>query len=115
MMNRYFIPLFCAVILLSITSCQNTEKGLSINSVILAGSKKNDTKEVRNPSQEFKDYWYAGQAEVTSYSLKQERYGELREGTAVTVFVTEDFVPQKQVKANRNSEKNIPVLKLNTT
>ena len=40
---------------------------------------------------EFADYWYRGQAEITSYDLEQARYGELRSGTAVLVFVTEDF------------------------
>lgn len=67
----------------------------------------------RNVSQEFKDYWYAGNAEITSYSLMQERYGEIREGTAVNIFVSEDFLPTEQVKANNASEENISVLKLN--
>lgn len=69
----------------------------------------------REISEEFKDYWYGGTAEITSYNLSQERYGELRDGTAVTVFVTEDFLPNRQVKADSYSEKNIPVLKLNAT
>ncbi|MBT8263315.1 MAG: septum formation inhibitor Maf [Bacteroidia bacterium] len=114
-MNRKITTLLCSAVLLSFSSCQNTEKGLSMNSVALIGSKKTKSEEVRNLSQEFKDYWYAGEAEITSYALKQERYGELREGTAVTVFVTEDFVPEKQVKANRTSDANIPVLKQNST
>jgi hypothetical protein len=66
-------------------------------------------------SQEFKDYWYAGEAEITSYELQQARYGEIRNGKAVLVFVTEDFLPQKQVKADRYNSTNIPVLKLNST
>jgi len=67
-------------------------------------------------SQEFKDYWYDGKAEITSYKLEQARYGELHEGYAVLVFVTEDFSKSKQVKlddpqnANRDAVK---VLKLN--
>lgn len=69
----------------------------------------------RNISDDFKDYWYQGVAEITSYKLTQERYGELRNGTSVTVFVTEDFLPKVQVKANQHSEENIPVLKLNIT
>ncbi|WP_310993253.1 septum formation inhibitor Maf [Aequorivita marina] len=69
----------------------------------------------RNISTVFKDYWYSGKAEITSYNLQQERYGELRTGTAVTIFVTENFLPEKQVKTNSNSEKNISVLKLNQT
>lgn len=66
-------------------------------------------------SREFKDYWYSGNAEITSYKLKQARYGEFREGTAVTIFVTEDFLPEVQVKANNRSKATIPVLKLNST
>lgn len=64
---------------------------------------------------EFKDYWYAGNAEITSFKLEQARYGEMRDGTAVLVYVTEDFLPQEQVKADNYSKSNIPVLKLNTT
>jgi hypothetical protein len=66
-------------------------------------------------SKAFKDYWYAGEAEITSYKLEQARYGELRNGTAVLVFVTEDFLPKIQVKANNYNETNTPVLKLNAT
>lgn len=64
---------------------------------------------------EFNDYWYAGEAEITSYKLEQARYGEMRDGTAVMVFVTEDFLPKTQVKADNYSKTNIPVLKLNAT
>ncbi|MFD2914713.1 septum formation inhibitor Maf [Psychroserpens luteus] len=66
-------------------------------------------------SQEFKDYWYAGEAEITSYKLEQARYGEMRDGSAVLVFVTEDFLPKKQVKADQYDKTNTPVLKLNST
>ncbi len=70
---------------------------------------------IREVSQEFKDYWYAGEAEITSYKLEQARYGEMRDGNAVLIYVTEDFLPEEQVKADRQNETNIPVLKLNTT
>lgn len=69
----------------------------------------------RELSQEFKDYWYAGEAEITSYKLEQARYGEMREGNAVLIYVTEPFLPGKQVKADASNSKNIPVLKLNST
>ncbi len=72
-------------------------------------------KEYRSLSQEWQDYWYAGKAEITSYKLEQSRYGEARDGTAVLIFVTEDFLPDEQVKANRQNTTNIPVLKLNAT
>ena len=66
-------------------------------------------------SEEFKDYWYNGEAEITSYKLEQARYGEIKEGTSVLIFVTEDFLSDEQVKANNYDASNIPVLKLNMT
>lgn len=66
-------------------------------------------------SQEFKEYWYAGNAEITSYSLEQSRYGELREGTAVMIYVSEPFMPDLQVKADNSDASTISVLKLNAT
>lgn len=64
---------------------------------------------------EFNKYWYNGEAEISSYQLEQARYGEIRKGKAVLIYVTEDFLPNKQVKADGQSSKNIPVLKLNAT
>lgn len=64
-------------------------------------------------SPEFRDYWYAGVAEVSSYSLQQARYGELRDGEAVLIYVTEPFNLEKQVKADHTGEGTASVLKLN--
>lgn len=67
-------------------------------------------------SEEFKAYWYDGKAEITSYKLEQARYGELHEGYAVMVFVTEDFSKTKQVKLDNPQNANgddVKVLKLN--
>lgn len=64
----------------------------------------------------FGDYWYQGKAEITSYNLKQARYGELHDGDAVLIFVTEDFSAEKQVKLDRPDEAGddaVKVLKLN--
>lgn len=64
----------------------------------------------------FADYWYAGKAEISSYDLRQMRYGEARNGDAVLVFVTEPFSQSKQVKLDNPSaagEDNVSVLKLN--
>jgi hypothetical protein len=66
-------------------------------------------------SDEFKMYWFNGKAEINSYKLQQARYGEIREGNAVLIFVTEDFLPEVQVKADRKNSENISVLKLNST
>lgn len=70
------------------------------------------------PSQKFNNYWYAGNAEITSYELKQARYGEIHSGEAVLVFVTEPFSNSKQVKLDdwRNATSdNVSVMKLNFT
>ena len=39
----------------------------------------------------FDTYWYQGLAELSRYDLKQSRYGQVRQGEAVLVYVTEDF------------------------
>ncbi|MFD1162532.1 septum formation inhibitor Maf [Hwangdonia seohaensis] len=96
------------------TSCNNKSETHELASNLESNSsaKKSTAKE---PSQAFKDYWYAGKAEITSYKLEQARYGEIREGKAVLIYVTEDFLPNKQVKADNQNPNNISVLKLNAT
>ena len=42
-------------------------------------------------SEQFKAHWFDGYAEISSYSIDQSRYGEIREGNAVLIYVTEDF------------------------
>ncbi|MDR5590431.1 septum formation inhibitor Maf [Christiangramia sp. SM2212] len=74
-----------------------------------------EEKENLELSKEFKNYWYSGEAEITSYELKQARYGEIRDGEAVLIYVTEDFLPEEQVKAAKKDDENISVLKLNAT
>ena len=69
----------------------------------------------RQLSDEFKDYWYSGEAEITSYKLEQARYGEIRNGHTVLIYVTEDFLPVEQVKVDKQNPENISVLKLNAT
>ena len=60
------------------------------------------------------DYWYQGKAELNTYALTQARYGELREGTASVVFVSEDFLTDEQVKNdNYDNPNSTPILKTN--
>jgi hypothetical protein len=66
-------------------------------------------------SEEFKQHWFAGKAEIASYKLSQMRYAEAREGHAVLIFVKEPFLKNEQVKANSTSELSFDVLKLNAT
>lgn len=70
------------------------------------------------PPAGFNDYWYAGEAEITSYELQQARYGEIHSGKAVLVYVTEPFSKSKQVKLDDwrdQSADNVSVMKLNMT
>jgi len=111
MKNIFLIS--ASIILISLVSCgesmANDKKDLALNSSM--------TVEKPDPtfSEQFKQYWYAGEAEISSYRLSQARYGEMREGTAVLVYVTEPFLKQQQVKADSPKPDNIPVLKLNST
>ncbi|WP_422080460.1 septum formation inhibitor Maf [Ulvibacterium sp.] len=104
-----------AIVMTTMESCKEKStkenKDIALNESIKATA-ENPKKKL---SQEFKDYWYSGQAEITSYALEQPRYGQMRDGHAVLVFVTEPFSADKQVKADAHKSDNIPVLKLNST
>lgn len=82
-------------------------------------SKKENSSDLQIPvkynfSKEFKDYWLAGKAELSSYELTKARYGELHSGEAVLVFVVEPFLPNEQVKSDGlpSDEKPERVMKL---
>lgn len=65
----------------------------------------------------FNQYWYAGNAELSTYDVTQERYGEFRQAEQVNIFVTEDLSSSKQVKlddAASAGADRVPVLKLNS-
>lgn len=110
----YFI-LSIALILFLLVSCKEAtpHDQISLETVELGGEVP--MIRTRQTGEDFRGYWYQGKAEVNSYELSQARYGELREGEAALIFVTEPFLPIKQVKADRPGEEGIPVLKLNAS
>ncbi|WP_159038380.1 septum formation inhibitor Maf [Brumimicrobium mesophilum] len=58
--------------------------------------------------------YFSGQAEIATYTLKKARYQDIHPGEAVLVFVSEPFLSEKQVKADRpNSDNSVKVLKMN--
>ncbi len=66
---------------------------------------------------DFNTYWYQGKAELSTYEVTQERYGELRPAEQVNIFVTEDFSRQKQVKLDepdKAGDDRVAILKLNS-
>jgi hypothetical protein len=67
-------------------------------------------------AQDFWAHWGDGRAELNGYRLTQPRYGANRSGSAVFIFVTEDFSDSLRVKADpgRHPASDVyPVLKLN--
>lgn len=64
----------------------------------------------------FWQHWSDGKAELNGYDLVQPRYGKLRKGKAVLVFVTEPFSRSRGVKVDRFDNSNpdhFTALKLN--
>jgi len=92
---------------------------LAVSTACAAPVQAKSAGEIPLPSQaQRRAYWNQGKGEVTSYSLQQARYGELHEGHAVLIFVTEPFSRSKQVKLDdprRAGEDAVEVLKLNHT
>lgn len=76
----------------------------------------NNEPQLDETNPKFYEYWGNGQAEITSFELEQARYGEIRKGEAVQIFVVEDFSRSKQVKLD-NPQKNkldaVKILKMN--
>ena len=91
---------------------------LTILATFLAGGPSTATTAAARASFDaarFGKYWYQGKAELTRYELDQARYGEMHKGDAVLIFVTEPFLPDKQVKLEEGDpSRGITVLKLNS-
>ncbi|HEA21687.1 MAG TPA: septum formation inhibitor Maf [Pricia antarctica] len=102
------------VLSLGLTSC-NEKESIDTEKEVSKNQKAESVMAKKELSETFKSYWYAGDAEITSYQLQQARYGETRDGKAVLIYVTEPFLPEAQVKADESHPDNVPVLKLNTT
>ncbi|MDO5981886.1 septum formation inhibitor Maf [Flavivirga spongiicola] len=110
------IAFYIIIAILSLlTSCKKEKASKELALHTTTNNTVNEDLKLKEPSQEFKNYWYAGQAEISSYKLEQARYGEIRSGHAVLIYVTEDFLPNIQVKADRQNANSVSVLKLNAT
>lgn len=102
---------YCILAIFSLLACKQDKKA----------AKTTTTTEIKwnaaAVDNEFKAYWYTGKAELNSYTLKQSRYGEIRDGEVVLVFVTEPFSLSKQVKLDNPEDAgtdNVSVMKLNS-
>ncbi len=102
------IPILSVIFL---TSCEAPNQ--ADNSFAIIPSANKSIKANVEPTK-LADYWYQGKAEISSYQLEQARYSDIHPGEAVLVFVTEDFLTDKQVKNDNYTNKNsAPILKNN--
>ncbi len=64
---------------------------------------------------QFSSLWYDGNAEISTYRLIEQRYGEQRTGTRVMVFVTEPMRLSTHIKPDEKLPDSLkmPVIKLN--
>lgn len=84
--------------------------------LICALSCTSSTEQINTPrhlNEDFKSYWYDGEAEISFYELSQSRYGEERKGEMYLIFVTEDFNSQLQVKTEESKSTSESHFKLN--
>lgn len=114
-MKNKILACLVVVFALILSSCTNKESKKLDYSKVETEIKTSPKAKAFQPNKSFNDYWYAGEAEISSYNLEQSRYGETRNGTAVLIYVTEPFLADKQVKADNSNPSNINVLKLNRT
>ena len=106
------IPIIAALMMITFSCSPQSNTGETTDIAVKASERS----AINND--QFKDYWYQGKAELTSYKLEQARYGEIHQGHAVTIFVTEDFSKSKQVKLDNPQQAGndrVPILKLNLT
>ena len=88
---------------------------IAIASTVLTLGCSPATTQTNNTSLPLGKLWYEGKAEVSTYTLSQNRYQDVHPGTATIIYVTEDFLPDKNVKnESYTSNNSIKVLKSNT-
>ncbi len=107
---------FLFVLTIVMASCQNQQTGSEANSESASpGPAQLATyTPVGGGLTSLDKYWYQGKAEISHYALQQNRYKDIHEGDAVLVFVTEDFLTDKQVKNDEYKNPNsIPIFKNN--
>ena len=92
---------------------------LLVLSIMLVGLSCNEAEnreeiQKRPTAEKFSEYWFQGLAEISRFELEQARYNEIHKGSAVLIFVTEEFLSDKQVKSEQGRKPGaVSVLKLN--
>lgn len=109
-MRVFFLLFSLSSLLLGCEPAQKTSEG----QVLSAAPAKTVAFTFAEQSPVLSDYWYQGKAEISRYDLQQNRYQDIHPGEAIAIFVTEDFLTDKQVKNDNYTNPNsTPVLKTN--
>lgn len=99
--------LVCTMALLGLWACGKDAQDGRVRSAVAVAAQE-------DPKEAFKAYWYQGKAEISRFALSQNRYRDTHDGEAILIFVTEDFLTDKQVKNDFYKNPNsVPILKLN--
>lgn len=120
-MKGFSFPSLLAIAVLAlITSCsapstdENIEDARAVEASMITPATEVDPGPFANTVQGLDKYWYQGLGELNTYSLKQNRYQGIHEGQALLIFVSEDFLTDKQVKNDRyQNENSTKILKTN--
>lgn len=83
--------------------------GIALVILIGLGSRMAHRVSLREEDNKFNTHWYDGNAEVSSYELTQNRYGELRKGDAVLIYVTRTFQNQNRLNLTVRMKITMPL------
>lgn len=91
------------VLILSLSACH---LGSDESDALLTTMDTSDQNKDNRNAKVLDEIWYQGKAEISTFSLKQNRYEDIHPGEVVQIFVTEDFLTGKQVKNDRYVSSN---------
>lgn len=100
-MKKQFLVI---LLLLSLLNCTHRDQKSPDASALFIGQHLADP---------WRRLWYDGNAEISTYEVAQARYTDIHPGKTVLIFVTEDFLTDKQVKNEQNGKPSASVLKTN--
>ena len=106
---------FASFFLLLLFACQKpVSTDLPRNPAVESEPEPGVTGVFTNTVNQLDSYWYQGLGELNVYDMEQNRYQGIHPGEALLVFVSEDFLTDKQVKNDRYQNPNTtPILKTN--
>ena len=106
------------LLLFAVSSCQSPagDKATATVKIASIASDSIPKKGVfSNTVDKLDKYWHQGLGEINVYKLRQNRYKDIYDGQAVLIFVSEDFLTDKQVKNDQyQSDQSTSIIKTNS-